>query len=172
MVAIKRWFRHAFMPPWRWRLLFSKSVLLDIEQAIQCSEQQHSAELRFVVENTLALSKVWRGMTAGQRALDLFSALRVWDTEQNSGVLIYLLLADRELHIVADRGIKKYVPQAEWDAIAAGMQKEFQRGDFRHGSLQGIERMTQLLSAHFPPSADDQNELPNSPVIIKSHRLG
>ena len=167
MVNIKRWFRHAFMPPWRWRVLFTKAVLVEIEKAVKHSEQMHSGELRFAVENALALDKVWRGMSARQRAIEVFSDLRVWDTEENSGVLIYLLLADREVHIVADRGITKRVAQAEWDAISEVMQQEFKRGDFLRGSLQGIERITLLLAAHFPPGVDNRNELPNKPVIVE-----
>lgn len=167
MVNIKRWIRHVFMPPWRWRLLFPKALLAEIEKAVERSEHQHSGELRFAVENALELGKVWRGMTAQQRGLEVFSNLRVWDTEQNSGVLIYLLLADREVHIVADRGIARRVAQAEWDAVAEAMQQAFRQGDFRRGSVQGIERITRLLSAHFPPGADDRNELSNNPVIVK-----
>ena len=167
MVNIKRWFRHALMPPWRWRVLFPKTVLIDIEKAVKHSEHQHSGELWFAVENTLALSKVCRGISARQRAIEVFSDLRVWDTEENSGVLIYLLLADREVHIVADRGIIKRVVQAEWDAIAEAMQQEFRRGDFLRGSLQGIERITILLAAHFRPGAENRNELSNKPVIVE-----
>jgi uncharacterized membrane protein len=167
MVNIKRWFRHAFMLPWRWRMLFPKEVLGSIEQTIKHSEHQHSAELRFAVENTLALGRVWRGVSARQRAIEVFSNLQVWDTEQNSGVLIYLLLADREVHIVADRGIAKRVAQVEWDDIAKAMQREFLHGDFLNGSLQGIERITALLVTYFPPGADNPDELSNKPVIIK-----
>lgn len=167
MVNIKRWFRHALMPPWRWRVSFPKVVLTEIENAVQLSELRHRGELRFAVENTLALARVWCGISARQRAIELFSNLRVWDTEENSGVLIYLLLADREVHIIADRGIAKRVAQAEWDAIAETMQQAFHRGDFLHGSLQGIERITLLLAAHFPPGTNNPNELANKPVIVK-----
>jgi uncharacterized membrane protein len=169
MVNIKRWLCHAFMPPWRWRVLFPGAALADIEAAIKNSESQHSGELRFAVENARALGQVWCGSTARQRAVEVFSNLRVWDTEENSGVLIYLSLADREVHIVADRGIIRRVAQTEWDAIAKMMQKAFQTGDFLLGSLQGIERVTALLAAHFPPSGDNPNELCNKPVIVK-HR--
>ncbi|MGZ5054499.1 MAG: TPM domain-containing protein [Methylobacter sp.] len=166
MVNIKRWFRHAFMLPWRWRMLFPKEVLGSIEKTIKHSEHQHSAELRFAVENTLALGRVWRGVSARQRAIEVFSNLQVWDTEQNSGVLIYLLLADREVHIVADRGIAKRVAQVEWDDIAKAMQREFLHGDFLNGSLQGIERITVLLATHFPSGEDNPDELSNKPVIV------
>jgi len=166
MVNIKRWFRHAFMPPWRWRMLFSRTVLGDIGKAVKNSEYQHSGELRFAVENALALAQVCRGVSARQRAIEVFSNLRIWDTEQNSGVLIYVLLADREVHIVADRGIARCVAQAEWDAVAESMQKAYRSGDFLHGSVQGIERITMLLATHFPAGADNRNELSNKPVIV------
>jgi uncharacterized membrane protein len=169
MVAIKRWFLHTFIPPWRWwRLAFSAAVLKDIEMAVKQSEHQHRGELRFAIENALAPAWVWRSMSARQRATDVFSNLRVWDTEENSGVLIYLLLADKEVHIVADRGIARRVPQAEWDAVAQAMQNAFRQGDFRSGSIEGIERITRMLAIHFPPGADNSNELSNKPVIIKS----
>lgn len=167
MVNIKRWLIHALMPPWRWRSAFPAAVLSDIEIAVRQSEGQHRGELRFAVENTLAPAWVWRGMTARQRATEVFSNLRVWDTEENSGVLIYLLLADREVHIVADRGIAKLVPQAEWDAIAQAMQKEFRQGDFRGGALEGIEGITRILEAHFPAGVSNPNELSNKPVIVQ-----
>jgi uncharacterized membrane protein len=166
MVKIKRWFLHTFMPPWRWRLAFPAAALNAIEQAVKQSEQQHRGELRFAIENALASSWVWRGMSARQRATQVFSNLRVWDTEENSGVLIYLLLADREVHIVADRSIAGRVPQSEWDEVAQVMQKAFRLGDFRRGSLEGIERITMLLATHFPPGADNPNELSNKPVIV------
>ena len=155
------------MPPWRWRLAFSKGLLSDIETAVKASERQHSGELRFAIENTLALGNVWRGMSARQRAIEVFSDLRVWDTEENSGVLIYLLLADREVHIVADRGIMRCVSQAEWDEVAVAMSQAFRSGDYRLGSLEGIESVSKLLSAHFPAGLADRNELFNKPVIVK-----
>ena len=167
MVNIKRWFIHAFMPPWRWRVAFPASLLGEIEMAVHQSECLHRGELRFAVENALAPAWVWRGMSARQRATEVFSNLRVWDTEENSGVLIYLLLADREVHLVADRGIAKLVPQAEWDTIAEAMQKEFHRGDFRRGALEGIERITKIITAHFPSGPVNPNELSDTPVIVK-----
>ncbi len=167
MVNMKRWFCHALMPPWRWRVSFTKEVLDQIEKAIKHSECRHSGELCFAVENALALDQVWQGISARQRAIEIFSNLRVWDTEYNSGVLIYLSLADREVHIVADRGIAKCVAQVEWDAIAATIQEEFLRGDFLSGALQGIERITTLLATHFPPNANNPNELSNKLVVVK-----
>jgi uncharacterized membrane protein len=167
MVKLSRWLKHAFMPPWRWRLSFSAAVLNEIEKAVKHSESQHRGELRFAIENALAPGWVWHGMNARHRATEVFSNLRIWDTEENSGVLIYIMLADREVHILADRGINKCVAQPEWDRIARIMQNEFSKGDFRQGSLQGIEGITSLLATYFPANSDNTNELPNRPVIIK-----
>ena len=166
MVTIKRWFTHIFMPPWRWRLAFPKAVLKDIEKSVKLSERLHRGEIRFAIENSLSPGWVWRGTSARQRATQVFSNLRVWDTEENSGVLIYVLLADREVHIVADRGISRRVTQAEWDTVAQAMQEAFRVGDFRSGSLKGIEHITTMLSTHFPPGANNLNELSNKPVIV------
>jgi uncharacterized membrane protein len=167
MVKITRWLKHTFMPPWRWRLSFPVPVLTDIEKAVKHSESQHSGELRFAIENTLAPAWVWRGMSARHRANEVFSNLRVWDTKENSGVLIYIQLADREVHILADRGINQCVAQTEWARIAQIMQDEFSQGNFRQGSLKGIEEITRLLAANFPANSEDTNELPNRPVIIR-----
>ncbi len=164
---IKRWFLHAFTPPWRQRVLFPKTTLNAIEIAIQQSEAKHSGELRFAIENTLTSQKIWHGILSYQRALELFAKLHVWDTEHNSGVLIYLLLAERTVHIIADRGINKRVTQNQWDEIARAMQNEFRLGNFQQGSLLGIERVTALLASHFPATIDKINELPNAPVIVQ-----
>jgi uncharacterized membrane protein len=167
MVNIKRWFRHAFLPPWRWRIIFSKDVLATIEAAITQSESRHRGEIRFALENALPPIRVCQGVSARQRATEVFSNLRVWDTEENCGVLIYLMIADREVHIVADRGIHKLVPQSEWDAIAELMRQHFIKGNYKNGAIEGIERITQLLADRFPADEDNRNELPNKPVFIR-----
>lgn len=167
MVKLSRWLKHAFMPPWCWRLSFPSDVLKDIENAVKHSETQHSGEMRFAIENSLAPGWVWHGMSARHRATQVFSNLRVWDTEENSGVLVYIQLADREVHILADRGINRRVAQAEWDNIAQLMQNAFSQGNFKEGSVKGIEEITRLLTLHFPANSDNLNELPNRPVIVK-----
>lgn len=163
---IKRWFLHAFTPPWRQRVLFPKTTLKAIETAIAQSETTHNGELRFAIENALSSGQVWNGLSSHQRALELFAKLHVWDTEENSGVLIYLLLAERTVHIIADRGINKRVTQAEWDDIARAMQTEFRSGNFQRGSLLGIERITALLASHFPATTPKINELSDAPIIL------
>jgi hypothetical protein len=167
MVKLSRWLKHAFMPPWRWRLSFPAAVLNEIENAIKRSEHQHRGEIRFAIENALPPNWVWHDMSPRHRATEIFSNLRVWDTEENSGVLIYIQLADREVHILADRGINKLVAQSEWDRIAHVMQNAFSQGNFKQGSLHGIGEITALLAMHFPANSDNQNELPNRPVIIR-----
>lgn len=168
MVDIKRWLAHTFMPPWRWRLAFPAKLLEEIETAIRLSEHQHRGELRFAIENALSPARAWRGVSARQRATEVFASLHVWDTDENSGVLIYLLLADREVHILADRGIARRVPQAEWDTVAQAMRQAYHRGDYRGGSLEGIARITTMLASHFPADPDNPDELPNKPVIIEN----
>ena len=112
---------------------------------------------------------VWKGISGHQRAIDIFSNLQVWDTEENSGVFIYLLLADREVHIIADRGIANQVSQTEWDAVTHAIQKGFRSGQYRNGAIEGIEQITKILATYFPPWEDNPNELSNKPVIIKNN---
>jgi len=156
--------RHLFIPDWVAMRAFPASALKDIESAISASESSHRGELRFAVEGSLPLQFV--SLTPRQRAEQLFSLLRVWDTAENSGVLIYVQLLDHAIEIVADRGIAAKVAQAEWEAICRSMQADFARGDFGKGSLQGIRQATALLSRHFPAGAHDANELPDRPVIL------
>lgn len=167
MVNFRRWLKHVFMPPWAWRCAFPQATLDAIEAAIRASETTHHGEIRFVIENTLAASQVWRGMTGRERAVEVFSNLRVWDTEGNSGVLVYLLLADHDIEIVADRGIAARVDAAVWEAIAQAMEAAFRQGDFERGALAGIEQVGALLAIHFPPEGHNPDELANRPVIIR-----
>jgi uncharacterized membrane protein len=164
---LRRWFKHAFYPALFWRVLFPNSTLNAIEMAIKHSKTLHDGELRFAIENSLTTKQVWYGLTSHQRALEVFSKLRVWDTEQNNGVLIYLLLADRKVHIIADRGINKRVTKAQWNDIVCAMQNEFRQHDFQRGTLVGIDQITKLLAQHFPPTAGHLNELPDEPVIVR-----
>ena len=167
MVKLKRWFRHLFMPPWAWRRAFPQATLDAIEAAIKASETTHGGEIRFAIESSLAPSLVWRGMSGRERAIEMFSNLRVWDTEHNSGVLVYLLLADRDIEIVADRGIAAHVAPAVWEQVAQTMEAAFRRGDFERGALAGIEAIGTLLAAHFPPTGNNPDELANRPVILR-----
>ena len=160
-------FQTPFSPPWRLRSAFPRSTLDTIEAAIKASETHHSGELRFAIETTLPALDVMRGMSSRHRAIEVFSQMRVWDTEENSGVLIYVLLAEHGLEIVADRGLARRVEQGEWDAIARDMKASYARGQFVEGSIAGIDAITRLLKRHFPPGASNPNELPDRPTILR-----
>ncbi len=161
-----RWIRHLWLDDLAVRRDFPRPVLSAIERAIATQEKRHRGELRFVVEGGLPLAPLLSGRTARERAIDVFSRLRVWDTEDNAGVLIYLLLADRRVEIVADRGIHARVGSAAWDAICGEMQSAFAAGRFEAGAILGIEAISDLLAAHFPPGEDNPNELPDTPVVL------
>lgn len=165
---IKRWLRHLFMPPWAWRRAFPPATLGAIEAAIRASEATHGGEIRFAIENSLSASWVWRGVSGRKRALEMFSLLRVWDTEHNCGVLVYLLLADRDIEIIADRGIAARVDPAAWEAVAHAMEAAFRQGEYERGALEGIGHISALLAAHFPPGKHNPDELPDRPVIVPS----
>ena len=164
---VARVFKHLLAPPWRLRTAFPRSTLDAIEAAIKASETRHSGELRFVIEAALPLLELMRGLSSRHRAIEVFGQIRVWDTEENSGVLIYVLLAEHRLEIVADRGLAKRVEQGEWDAIARDMQAAYAKGQFLAGSTAGIEAITRLLEQHFPPGGANPNELPDRPLILK-----
>jgi uncharacterized membrane protein len=161
-----RVFRHLLSPQWRVRRLFPPTALENIERAIAQSETRHGGQIRFAVEHALDLVALVRGLSARERALQVFSALKVWDTEHNSGVLIYLLLADREVEIIADRGIHGRVGARGWETVCREMERAFQERRFEQGVLGGIERVSSLLEAHFPRSHSGPNELPDRPVVI------
>src|SRR5215216_1831269 len=124
-MSIKRIGRHLLEHNWRARRIFTPEVLVAIEAAIKASEATHSGQIRFVVEGALDGAPLFRNQSARERALDVFSRLRIWDTEHNNGVLIYLLLADRDFEIVADRGINANVSAADWEQICRRMESHF-----------------------------------------------
>ena len=161
-----RFFKHLFAPHWIVNRAFSRRALDAIEAAIAASEKTHDGELRFAVEAGLHPLPLWRGQTPRQRAEEVFAALRVWDTEHNSGVLIYVQLVDRRIEIVADRGISAKVAQTEWDASCRRMEEAFRAGRFEQGALTAVTEITALLARHFPPGGANPNELPDRPVIL------
>jgi uncharacterized membrane protein len=137
-----------------------------IEQAIKDGETTHSGQVRFVVEGALDGAPLFRDQSPRDRALDIFSQLRIWDTAHNNGVLIYLLLADRDVEIVADRGIDAKVGAAAWEEICRSMEADFKTGNFAGGVIKGIQAVSRQLSAHFPKHRAGPNELPDKPVVI------
>lgn len=162
----RRILKHLLTPDWVARRVFPRAVLNRIQEAIRESEKSHDGELRFAVEAGLDILPLWKDITPRQRALEAFSMLRVWDTERNSGVLIYLQLVDRDIEIVADRGIGAKVGQDAWDAICRRMESAFRARRFEEGVLEGIREITALLVAHFPARGPNPDELPNRPVVL------
>ena len=159
-----RLLRHLFIPDWVAMRAFPKSSLERIEQAITESEKKHRGELRFALDADLTPAQL--RLTPRERALQVFAQLGVWDTEENSGVLIYVQLIDRDIEIVADRGIARRVQQAEWEAICRAMEEAFRRKAYEEGALRAIESVTALLARHFPPGAANPNELPDRPAVV------
>jgi len=165
-MKVMRILRHLFTPDWVARRVFPRAALNRIKEAIRESEKSHHGELRFALEAGLDFVPLLKGITPRQRALEVFSMLRVWDTERNSGVLIYLQLVDRDIEIVADRGISARVGQAQWDAICRRMEQSFRAGRFEEGVLAGIAEITALLRTHFPAGGDNPGELPDTTVVL------
>ena len=165
-MGIKRIAKHLLEHHWRVRKVFPPRVLASTERAIKASEATHSGQIRFVVEGALDGAPLFRDQPARERALDIFSQLRVWDTADNNGVLIYLLLADRNVEIVADRGIAAKVGSADWEKICGDMERDFKAGNFEAGVIKGIEAVSRQLAAHFPRHGGGRNELPDAPVVM------
>lgn len=165
-MELGRILKHWRLSPWQVRRRFDRATLDAIERAIAASEQRHRGELRCVIEGHLSLLQLLRGVTARQRAGELFDQLAVGNTRERGGILIYVLLAERQVEIVADRGITAQVAQEEWDALCARMTRLFGEGRYRDGALAGIDGATQLLCAHFPARADNPNELGDAPLIL------
>ena len=134
--------------------------------AIAAGERSHEGQLRFVVEASLPLAQVFRGLEPRARALQLFGQLGVWDTEEDSGVLIYVQLVDRRIEIVADRGIAKKVGQAEWDAVCRAMEQAFKQHQYEVGAVEAIHAVTDILALHFPANESNPNELPDKPAVL------
>jgi uncharacterized membrane protein len=163
---IARLFRHLLTPPWRVRMLFPARTLRVIESAIRECETTHAGEIRFAVEHGLHVHALLRGQSARDRALEVFSHLRVWDTEHNNGVLIYLLLADHDVEIVADRGVHARVGGEGWEKICREMETLFREGKFEEGVLHGIRAVSAHLVRHYPAQGKGRNELDDKPVVL------
>jgi len=147
---LKRLAKHLFIWPGVVKQYFPKESMLRIESAIAASEKYHFGEICFVVESNLHAFDIVRKVSAKKRAIEIFSKFHVWDTAQNNGVLIYLLLADHDFEIVADRGIHYHVGNEGWEQISREMEKHFKRGDFELGVLHGVAKITEHLDRHFP----------------------
>ena len=164
--SIRRLFRHICTLPNSVKKHFSDDALQRIEDAIAASELQHLGEIRFAVEARLPFLALIAKKTAKQRALEVFSILNVWDTAHNNGVLIYLLLADHDFEILADRGIHQHVGSDGWAQISQQMEQMFRQGRFEAGVAYGISKISEHLIQHYPTNGDNHNELSDAPVIL------
>jgi uncharacterized membrane protein len=163
---INRWFKHLTAAPLATRRRFPGHVLQAIEKTITTVEAQHAGEIRFVIETSLDFAALRAGRSPRERAIEVFGQLGVWDTENNNGVLMYLLMAEHDVEIVADRGIAARVTPAEWEALCGLMEAHFRAGRFREGAIEGVEGVGALLARHFPSTGGDRNEQPNRPVLL------
>ncbi|ROZ78939.1 TPM domain-containing protein [Ramlibacter sp. WS9] len=164
---IKRMLRHRWLDESDTRKAMPPDMVERIARRVAASEKRHTGEVRIYVEAGLPLSYLWRSATPRERAVAMFGKLRVWDTEHNNGVLIYLLLAEHAIEVVADRGLARHVPPEEWRAIVVRLGAALHEGRFEDGLTQALEEVSALLVQHFPASESDanDNELPDEPVL-------
>jgi len=171
LAKLKRLFKHRWLADGAAERALPRVALEVLTQQVRTSETQHSGEIRIDIEGGLPLSYLWRDEplqhVIRQRALTQFGKLRVWDTAHNNGVLIYLLLAEHAIEIIADRGLNEKVPPETWQQLLDGMRGHFQRGDFKTGLTQAVAAVSELLVSHFPLAAgdDNPNELPDTPTL-------
>ena len=158
--------RHLFTTEAKLKRTFPEADLAAIERVTAAGELRHSGEIRFAVEAALDTAALLQGESARERAIEVFASLHVWDTAQNNGVLIYLLLADRDVEIVADRGIHSKVGDAQWEAICRSMETAFGEGRYKDAVIAGIEAVAEQLALHFPASGETVNEVLDRPALI------
>ena len=164
---LRRILRHRWRDEADTRRAFPPALAQRLAERVAASERRHSGEIRIYVEAGLPLSYLWRDATPRERAIAMFGKLGVWDTERNNGVLIYLLLAEHAIELVADRGLARQVPQDEWQQIVGRMGGAFRAGRYEEGLAQAVDEVTALLERHFPLRAGEANpnELPDPPVL-------
>ena len=168
MNMLMRWLRHSVRTPQSVDRAFPATVLQRIQKEIADGEQTHSGEIRFAVEATLPWSYLRRNAPARERAEMVFAKLRVWDTEDNNGVLIYIELADHRIEVIADRGIAQHVPNARWEEISKMMRERFRAGEFEAGSVAAVRAVSAILAERFrlADGARNPNQLSDQPTVL------
>ncbi len=161
-----RLWRHLVTDRGSVRRAFPESSLAAIEAAIAAGERRHCGQLCVAIEAALPPGRVWRNAAPRDRALEVFGLLRVWDTEQNAGVLLYVLMADRGVEIVADRGIHRLVGDAHWEALCRTIEAEARAGRPADGVLQAVGAISDTLATHFPRTGEVVNEIPDRPALL------
>lgn len=166
MKTFSRLWRHVSTTTAAGRRAFPEETLKAIEEAITEGETRHRAEVHMIVEPALDVSALLGGMSSRERARELFSDYRVWDTEENCGVLVYVNLADHKVEIVADRGVGKIIPSSEWEAVCRLMTRGFAQGEYHSSVIKALSRLNDLLEQHYPDDGSRHNQLPNRPVML------
>jgi uncharacterized membrane protein len=165
-MELKRFWRHVVMNPIRVARCFPASALDAIQREVAAQEKRHRGEICFVVEAELTTGQLWRDLDSRARAREVFALQGVWNTEENNGVLVYVLLADRRVEIVADRGIDSKVSAGEWQSICRAMEKLFSEDRYEEGAIAGVRLASELLERHFPAGGVERNELGDRPVLM------
>ena len=167
MNRLLRVLKHRWLDEIDARRALDDAALARLGERVRQSETRHSGEIRLCVEAGLPLSYLWRGAPARERAIAMFGKLRVWDTEHNNGVLIYLLLAEHRIEIVADRGLDRHVSASQWREVMERMRASFRQGEFEAGLNAAIDAVDALLVQHFAlaPGEHNPNELPDKPHL-------
>lgn len=169
-MTIKRIIRHTLTPGWVTRRIFDYNAMEQIETAIAEAELGHSGEICFAIESGLSTREVWVGKTPRQRAMEVFCALHVWDTELNNGVLLYLEMADKDVEVIADRRAAKRISNKDWKAVCDVVENAAKNDKHVDGVIKAINQIGQLLRQQFPitdsQQSTDKNELSNKPTIL------
>lgn len=163
---LSRWFKNLTTTPLALRRYFPPATLARIDAAIAASEQSHRAEIRCAVEASLSIANLLNAVDSKARAIEVFAMLRMWDTAENNGVLLYMLLAEHKIEIIADRGFANRVTNAQWMSICAELELAFAAGNYEAGTLHALDRISALARQHFPATDGDSNELPNRTVLL------
>lgn len=166
MKLFSRLCKHLFTTRVAGKSAFPPATLKAIEAAIANGENLHRAEVRLIVEHSLSLCAIWHRTTSRQRAIELFSQYRIWDTDENCGVLVYVNLADRKVEIIADRAVSKRVTNEELHTVCRTMTHGFAQGEFHDSSASAMTQLNALLQSHFPASGEHVNQLPNKPIVL------
>lgn len=163
---VQRLVRHLLTDDSAVKRAFPRDTLDRIEQRVAETERGSGAEIRVAFEHALGPGRVIAGISARARALEVFGALRVWDTEANNGVLLYVLLADHAVEIVADRAAASVASDREWRAIADALAARYAQADFADATLEAIDRIDALLAPYFPAGDRNPDELANRPAVL------
>lgn len=162
----RRWLQNLGIAHFALRRRFPAETLAAIDSAIAVSERTHSAEIRCAIETKLAPRRLYAGQDSAARARQLFASLGMWDTAGNNGVLLYVLLAEQKIEIVADRGFVAHVTNEQWDDICKEVAAAFAAGNYGPGVLNAVDRISALACRYFPGDGNDGNELPDRTVVL------